>query len=109
MRARGDGSVEVTGGATFGAEPQADLRVAADKLLLLGRVDRQLVVSGDATLRIDPERLVVNGRFEADRGLFDVSRGTAPRLGDDVIVLRGRHRTRRLPMRGRRPADARST
>ena len=89
LRARGgDGSVEVTGGAAFGAAPQAELRVAADKLLLLGRVDRQLVVSGDATLRIDPKRLVVNGRFEADRGLFDVSRGTAPRLGDDVIVLR---------------------
>lgn len=89
LRARGgDGSVEVTGGATFGAAPQADLRVVADKLLLLGRVDRQLVTSGEATLRIDPDRLVVKGQFEADRGLFDVSRGNAPRLGDDVIVLR---------------------
>ncbi|MBE2241538.1 MAG: translocation/assembly module TamB domain-containing protein [Burkholderiaceae bacterium] len=89
LRARGgEGSVDVTGGAKFGAAPQADLRVVADKLLLLGRVDRQLVMSGDATLRIDPERLVVNGRFDADRGLFDVSRGTAPSLGNDVIVLR---------------------
>ncbi len=84
----GEGSVEVTGGAAFGARPQADLRIAADKLLLLGRVDRQLVVSGGATLHIDPGRLAVDGRFAADRGLFDVSRGTAPRLGNDVIVLR---------------------
>ncbi|MEO8122719.1 MAG: translocation/assembly module TamB domain-containing protein [Burkholderiales bacterium] len=89
LQARGgDGSVEASGGATFGAAPQAKLRVVADKLLLLGRVDRQVVVSGDATLLIDPKRLVVNGQIEIDRGLIDVSRGNAPTLGDDVIVLR---------------------
>ena len=89
LRARGgDGSVEVSGGATFGAAPQAKLRAVFDKLLLLGRVDRQIVTSGDATLVIEPKRLAVDGQFEIDRGLFDISRGNAPTLGDDVTVLR---------------------
>lgn len=89
LRARGgDGGVEFSGGATFGAAPQARLRAVADQLLLLGRVDRQIVASGDATLLIDPKRLAVDGRIAIDKGLIDVSRGNAPTLGDDVTVLR---------------------
>ena len=84
----GDGSLDVSGGATFGATPQAKLRAVADKLLLLGRVDRRAVVSGDATLQIDPKRLAVDGAIRVDSALFDVSQGNAPTLGSDVTVLR---------------------
>ena len=48
---------------------------------------------------------VDDGRFVIDEGLFDISRGTAPRLGDDVTVLRGPERSAppapQLPVRSR--------
>jgi translocation and assembly module TamB len=84
----GDGKIEVSGGATFGESPQTTLRVVADKLLVLGRVDRQIVASGDATLKLDPKRLAVAGRLNVDKGLIDLSRGGAPTLASDVTVLR---------------------
>ncbi len=84
----GDGKLEVSGGATFGESPQATLRVIADKLLVLGRVDRQIVASGDATLKLDPKRLAVAGHVNIDKGLIDLSRGGAPTLASDVTVLR---------------------
>ena len=89
LRARGgDGSLEVSGGATFGEKPQTALRVVANKLLVLGRVDRQIVASGDATLQLDPKRLAVEGHVNIDKGLIDLSRGSAPTLASDVTVLR---------------------
>ena len=89
LRARGgDGSLDVTGGATFGATPKLALRVVADKLLALGRVDRHVVASADTTLQIDPKRLAVEGRVTIDRGLIDLSHGGAPTLASDVTVLR---------------------
>lgn len=84
----GDGSVKVGGDAVFGASPQARLNLTADKLLLLGRVDRRIVASGNATLQLDPRLLQLDGRFTIDQGLIDFSRGNAPSLGDDVTVLR---------------------
>lgn len=89
LRARaGEGSVQVSGGATFGASPQASLQLVADRMLLLGRVDRRVVASGEATLKLAPRAVQLDGRFTIDQGLIDFSRGNAPSLGDDVTVVR---------------------
>ncbi|MFO1295003.1 MAG: translocation/assembly module TamB domain-containing protein, partial [Rubrivivax sp.] len=85
----GDGSLAVTGDARFGATPQLDLKLVADKMRLLGRVDRRVVVSGNAALGFKPGTLALDGRFAIDEGLIDISRGNAPQLGDDVTVVRG--------------------
>jgi len=84
----GEGSVQVTGGAVFGDTPQATLNLVAERLLVLGRVDRRIVASGQATLKLQPRSMQLDGRFTIDQGLFDFSRGNAPSLGDDVVVLR---------------------
>ena len=55
---------------------------------MLGRVDRRIVTSGDATLRLDAKTLALEGRFGVDEGLVDFSRSDAPSLGDDVEVIR---------------------
>lgn len=86
----GEGRLQVSGSAVFGASPQAELRLVADKLLVLGRVDRRVVASGDATLQLKPNSLQLDGRVDIDQGLIDISRGTAPTLGDDVKVVRER-------------------
>lgn len=84
----GDGSVEVTGGATFGEAPRAQLQLAAERFQLLGRVDRRLVVSGRADATLTRDALRLDGRFGVDRGLIDFTRADAPALDDDVTVVR---------------------
>jgi len=85
----GDGTVALEGGATLGAEPHADLRLTAERFQVLGRVDRRIVMSGQAQLQLDAQALALDGRFRVDEGLIDVSRSDAPALSDDVIVVRG--------------------
>ena len=84
----GDGTLTATGNANFGAKPQAQLAVKADKFRVLGRIDRQLVVSGQAAMTLQPDKLKLDGRLGVDSGLIDISRSDAPSLDDDVTVLR---------------------
>lgn len=84
----GEGSLLLTGGATFGARPVASLALRADRFRLLGRIDRQLVVSGRSDLVLGGNDLRLDGSFSVDEGFFDFSRGDAPSLDDDVNVRR---------------------
>lgn len=83
----GDGTVRVEGGAQFGASPQAQLQLKAERLLALGRVDRRVVVSGDANLRLREQSLDLDGRFNVDQGRIDISQADAPKLDEDVTVV----------------------
>jgi len=84
----GSGSVSLEGEASFDEAPAARLRLTADRFELLGRVDRRIVASGNAALRLDAKTLALDGRFGVDEGLVDFSRSDAPTLGDDVEVIR---------------------
>ncbi|HJV94642.1 MAG TPA: translocation/assembly module TamB domain-containing protein, partial [Albitalea sp.] len=84
----GSGSASLEGSATLGDAPKAQLRLKADKFQLLGRVDRRIVTSGQAELRLDRDTLALNGQFGVDEGLFDFTRSDAPKLSDDVDVQR---------------------
>ncbi|MCP5284661.1 MAG: translocation/assembly module TamB domain-containing protein [Burkholderiaceae bacterium] len=84
----GDGSLTLTGGATLGAEPRAELALQAERLQLLSRIDRRLTTSGQATLSLAPQTLTLRGGFTVDEGLFDASRSDAPALDDDVVIRR---------------------
>lgn len=83
----GDGTLSATGSALFGDAPRAQLTLSAQRLQLLGRVDRRLVASGRAELALARSRLRVDGRFTVDEGLIDVSRGAAAALDADVVVV----------------------
>ena len=85
----GDGTLVADGTARFGAQPQLELHARADKLRVIGRVDRQLVLSGQASLAAAADRLRLDGRIVADSGFFDLSRRDAPGLDEDVSVARG--------------------
>lgn len=85
----GDGWLRASGTAELGADPKAHIQMTADKLRVLSRVDRRLVASGQASLDLDAKGLKLDGKLRADEGLFDLSRGDAPALADDVTVLRG--------------------
>ena len=84
----GKGSIRLEGGAVLGAAPTASIRLAAENFELLGRVDRRIVASGTAALRLDARSLGLDGSFKIDEGLVDFTRSDAPTLGADVEVVR---------------------
>lgn len=84
----GDGLLRATGGARFGAQPTGELKVTAEGFRVLGRIDRQLVVSGQAALALQADRFRLDGRIGVDSGLFDLSGRDAPSLDEDVSVRR---------------------
>ncbi len=81
------GSVSATGEAQLLSPAQATLRVHAERFAALQRVDRRLIVSGDAQLQLTQDSIGVDGSIMVDEGLFDISRSDAPTVGDDVNVL----------------------
>ncbi|MGL6111753.1 MAG: translocation/assembly module TamB domain-containing protein, partial [Rubrivivax sp.] len=85
----GTGTLNLQGNATLGEVPRAELGLRLDKFQLLGRVDRRIVTSGDAVLKLGRDTLALDGDFTIDEGLIDFSRSDAPRLSDDVHVRRG--------------------
>ncbi len=82
----GSGTIRLGGDASLGENPHAQLVLSADKVQLMGRVDRRVVASGSAALQLDAHALSLDGRFKIDEGLIDFTRGDAPTLADDVRV-----------------------
>lgn len=85
----GDGRLNLRGDASLGESPKAQIQLLAERFVLLGRVDRRLVTSGQASLALDRDTLKVDGKFTVDEGVIDFSRGGAPGLDDDVTVVNG--------------------
>jgi translocation and assembly module TamB len=84
----GEGRLDITGGADFGTAPNARLTVNAQRFRLLGRVDRQLIVSGSSELVLRAGQVKLDGNLGIDEGLFDISSSNAPTLDSDVTVRR---------------------
>jgi translocation and assembly module TamB len=89
----GDGTVRAEGNAQLGASPQAQLRVKAERLLALGRLDRRVVVSGDANMALRAAEIELDGRFTIDQGRIDISQADAPSLDEDVTVVQVNSKT----------------
>lgn len=71
-----------------------DFRFDADRLPLLQRDDRWMLLSGGGTARSTRESLVLDAEFRADAGYIEFAEALPPSLSDDVVVL------------GREPAPA---
>jgi translocation and assembly module TamB len=84
----GDGTLALTGGATFGSAPKVQLHAQAEHFRVLGRIDRQLTASGHSDFSWQGEQFKLDGTLGVDEGLFDARRGNAPGLDDDVTVHR---------------------
>ncbi|MBL8361989.1 MAG: translocation/assembly module TamB domain-containing protein [Rubrivivax sp.] len=97
----GEGRLEMSGRAEFGAAPVARLSARAQRFRVLGRADRHVVASGNATVELRADALVVDGSVAVDEGLFDVSRSDAPSLDEDVVI-----RDARSPRREADTAEA---
>ncbi|PMS14826.1 hypothetical protein C0Z18_29835 [Trinickia dabaoshanensis] len=87
----GEGTIRATGRIRLdSAEPDLTASIVADKLELFAAPDRQLSLSGSATVANGGAAggLDINGKFTVDHALFDLPEQSAPRLSDDVVIVR---------------------
>ncbi|MFL6710351.1 MAG: translocation/assembly module TamB domain-containing protein [Massilia sp.] len=77
-----DGNVRFAGG-----EATMNLKLVADRLEVLSRPDRTVVISGQSTLVRDAKRFSLEGKFKADRALVELAPQGRPTLSDDIVVL----------------------
>lgn len=64
-----------------------DFRFDADRLPLLQRDDRWMLLSGGGTARSTFESLALDAEFRADAGYLEFAEALPPSLSDDVVVL----------------------
>ncbi|WP_139169569.1 translocation/assembly module TamB domain-containing protein [Chitinasiproducens palmae] len=106
----GDGVIRATGRIQLdGENPDLTAKIVSDKLELFGAPDRQLSLSGQATIANarDGQGIDIDGRFVVDHALFDLPKSSAPRLGDDVVVIRSDSRRPPPPLASSKPAAER--
>ncbi|HYS64283.1 MAG TPA: translocation/assembly module TamB domain-containing protein [Paraburkholderia sp.] len=85
------GTLRATGRVRLdGAEPDLTASIVADKLELFAAPDRNLSLSGSASVANAGAQggMAINGKFVVDHALFDMPEQSAPKLGDDVAVVR---------------------
>ncbi|BBO59643.1 translocation/assembly module TamB domain-containing protein [Mycoavidus sp. B2-EB] len=86
-----EGTVRILGGIALDhVNPILSAKLVADKFELFATPDKQLSLSGQATLanRDASGGLAIDGDFKIDHALFDLPATPSPKLGDDVIVMR---------------------
>lgn len=88
----GEGTLRITGSIPvndqLASRPDLAANIIADNLQLLADPSAQLTLSGRARISSAGEHYAVNGKFTVDRALFDLPETAAPKLGDDVVVIR---------------------
>jgi len=84
----GGGSVKGNGTLSLeGKLPVMQLSLQADKLEVLSRPDRHLILSGTGAVSSSAKKLLVTAKLKADRGAIELPKGDAPKSSEDVIVL----------------------
>ena len=71
------------------ADGKGVFKFKADKLALIQRANRWLMLSGDVTANTAWDAVSVVGKLRADAGYFELAGAAPPRLSDDVVI-RGR-------------------
>lgn len=85
----GQGTLRAAGKVQLGqANPDLNATLTADKLELFSSPDRRLMLSGQAKIASLADQLRIDGKFTVDHGLFDLPKSSAPKLGDDVVIVR---------------------
>ena len=84
------GAGSLTGQGRFswaGDVPRMQIALQADKLEILSRPDRLLIMSGNGEATLADKKLLVSAKLKADRGLIELPKGDVPTPSEDVVVL----------------------
>lgn len=79
---KGQGQLKLEDGA-----PAMQLSLQADKLEVLSRPDRLLILSGTSDASVAGKDIKITAKLKADHGLIELPKGDAPAPSDDVVVL----------------------
>ncbi|HJU99543.1 MAG TPA: translocation/assembly module TamB domain-containing protein, partial [Burkholderiaceae bacterium] len=83
-----EGHAQAEGAIRFAnAEASMQLKLTADRLEVLARPDRTLVISGQSTLVRDAKRFQLDGKFRADRANIELASQDTPTMSSDVVIL----------------------
>ncbi len=85
------GTLRATGRVRLDNEqPDLTASIVADQLELFASPDRQLTLSGSASVANAGAQggMAINGKFNIDHALFDMPEQASPSLGDDVVIVR---------------------
>ncbi|MCZ2290566.1 MAG: translocation/assembly module TamB domain-containing protein [Burkholderiales bacterium] len=93
----GEGSARIGGHIDLSGRAPSRLTLNAERLRVLGRIDRQIVASGELTMDVVDAKPDLKGRVRIDEGLIDLSRSDAPSLDDDVVLRRASFESDRTP------------
>lgn len=82
----GEGTFKARGNLVFKEGEHASIDWQADRLLLLGRPDRRLIVSGKGRAGLADKKLSLSGGLRAVEGHFEIAADDLPAPGSDVVV-----------------------
>jgi translocation and assembly module TamB len=87
------GRLDVSGDVALGAleageTQRGQFAFTAERLPLLQRADRWLIVSGDGKAALQGKALTFDAKLKADAGFIKIDDTPPPTLGDDVVVHR---------------------
>ncbi len=86
-----EGTLRILGSIALDhVNPALSAKIVADKFELFATPDKQLSLSGQAVLANHDAAggLAIDGDFKIDHALFDLPATSAPKLGDDVVIIR---------------------
>jgi translocation and assembly module TamB len=67
--------------------PDMQVTLIADRLEVLSRPDRHLILSGTGTISMAEKKVRISAKLKADRGVIELSGDDAPSPSEDVVVL----------------------
>lgn len=82
-----EGIFKAQGTLAHGTEARAAMEWEAERLGVMARPDRRLVVSGRGNAALDGAKVSLSGELRADEGLFELSATTLPAPGNDVVIV----------------------
>lgn len=85
----GDGTLRASGRIPLDrSNPDLSIAIVAEQLQLLASPSGTMTVSGKATAVNIEDKLRVTGKFIVDQALFSLPEKSAPKLSDDVVIIR---------------------
>jgi translocation and assembly module TamB len=82
-----EGVFKARGTLAHGADARLALEWEAERLAVMARPDRRLVVTGRGNAALEGEKVSLSGELRADEGLVELQAATLPGPGGDVVIV----------------------